>query len=174
MKTKLLLHVCCAPCASAVLEKLTTEYELTLFYFNPNIYPEAEYFLRLESVQKLADEYALELLTPPYEPEPWRQVVQQYSNEQEGGRRCELCFTYRLARAAAQAKQGYAGFATTLSISPHKDIKQIDRAGQAAAQKYGVKYLAFDFRDLYPRSVELSKSLGLYRQKYCGCIYTQI
>ena len=171
---KLLLHVCCAPCASAVIEKLCAEYQLTLFYFNPNIYPEAEYFLRLESVQKLADRHALELLMLPYEPDPWRQIVQQYSNEPEGGRRCELCFAYRLARAAAQAKNGYDGFATTLSISPHKNLKQINQAGKSAAQKHGVKFFDFNFQDLYPRSVELSNTLGLYRQKHCGCIYTQI
>ncbi|GBR75697.1 hypothetical protein NO2_0347 [Candidatus Termititenax persephonae] len=171
---KLLLHVCCAPCASAVVEKLNADYQLTLLYCNPNIQPEAEYFRRRESVQKLAERYALDLLTPRYAPEPWQAAVQQYAAEPEGGRRCELCFAYRLAWTAEQARDGYAGFATTLSISPHKNLAQINRAGQSAAQKYGGKYWAFDFRSLYQRSVSLAKELGLYRQKYCGCVYGQI
>jgi len=167
-RTNLLLQACCAPCASAVLEKLSADYFLTLLYFNPNIQPAAEYKKRLQEFAKLKSKFNFALLVPEYNSAEWRTAVRPYAQEPEGGERCQVCFDYRLAYAASLAGS-YDGFATTLSISPHKNLEQINRAGRSAAQKYKASFREFDFRNLYRRSVELSRELGLYRQKYCGC-----
>ncbi|MDR1997687.1 MAG: epoxyqueuosine reductase QueH [Candidatus Margulisbacteria bacterium] len=171
-KTKLLLHACCAPCASAVLENLAGEYALTLLYFNPNIQPAGEYQKRLGEFQKLKNKFTFELLAPDYAPQPWLNELKDWAAEPEGGARCARCFVFRLDYAAALARD-YAGFATTLSISPHKNPAQIEQAGQTAARNYGAVFLDFNFQKLYPRSLELSRELGLYRQKYCGCLYAR-
>ncbi|MDR2428759.1 MAG: epoxyqueuosine reductase QueH, partial [Candidatus Margulisbacteria bacterium] len=160
----------CAPCSSAVLEKLAPEYELTVLFFNPNIQPAEEYQKRLAQFAKLQNNFAFKLLALPYEPQEWLDLTKDWAAEPEGGARCQICFNYRLSYTAAQA-DGYAGFATTLSISPHKNFAQITSAGQEAARRRGGKFLNFDFRGLYPRSCQLSRELGLYRQKYCGCMY---
>jgi predicted adenine nucleotide alpha hydrolase (AANH) superfamily ATPase len=170
MKNKLLLQACCAPCSSAVLEKLAPDYEVTLLFFNPNIQPEAEYQKRLAQFARLRDCFAFELIAPPYEPQEWLAATKDLAAAPEGGARCQVCFNYRLSYTAAQSA-GYDGFATTLSISPHKNLAQITLAGQAAARRSGGKFLNLDFRSLYPRSQQLSQELGLYRQKYCGCLY---
>ncbi|MDR1452888.1 MAG: epoxyqueuosine reductase QueH [Candidatus Margulisbacteria bacterium] len=170
MSNSLLLQACCAPCSSAVLEKLAPEYKLTVLFFNPNIQPEAEYQKRLAQFAKLQEYFAFELSAPPYEPQEWLDLTKDLAAAPEGGARCQICFNYRLAYAAAQA-EGCAGFATTLSISPQKNFAQITSAGEEAARRQGGKFLNFDFRSLYPRSRQLSRELGLYRQKYCGCLY---
>ncbi|GBR72984.1 hypothetical protein NO1_0440 [Candidatus Termititenax aidoneus] len=170
MKGKLLLQACCAPCSSAALEKLAPDYELTLLFFNPNIQPEAEYQERLAQFAKLQERFAFELLAPPYAPQEWLGLTKDLAAEPEGGARCQICFNYRLSYTAAQSG-GYIGFATTLSISPHKNFAQITLAGQEAARRRGGNFLNFNFRDLYPRSRQLAQELGLYRQKYCGCLY---
>lgn len=170
--TSLLLQACCAPCSSAVLEKLTTDYALTLVYFNPNIQPETEYQKRLREFQKLKNKFSFNLLVPKYDPADWLAVTKDYAQEPEGGQRCQICIDYRLDYTAKLARN-YDAFSTTLSISPYKNLAQIDQAGRAAAQKHNVNFIEFNFRDLYPRSVELSQELGLYRQKYCGCLYAK-
>ena len=170
MKSKLLLQACCAPCSSAVFEKLAPDYELAVLFFNPNIQPAAEYQKRLAQFTKLQNGFTFKLLAPLYEPQEWLDLTRDWAALPEGGARCQICFNYRLAYTAEQAKD-YAGFATTLSISPHKNFTQITLAGQTAARRYGGKFLNFDFRDLYPRSRQLSQEFGLYRQKYCGCLY---
>ena len=169
-KTKLLLQACCAPCASAVLEKLSGDYALTLLYFNPNIQPEAEYQKRLREFPKLRAKFAFALLAPAYAPREWLALTRHLAGEPEGGIRCQVCLDYRLDYTARLAGD-YAAFTTTLSISPHKNPEQIAAAGQVAAHRHGVKFWAWDFRDLYRRSLELSGELGLYRQRYCGCAY---
>ena len=170
--TSLLLHACCAPCASAVLEKLASNYELSLLYFNPNIQPESEYQKRLEQFSKLKKLADFKLIIPEYAPQEWQELTVPLTAESEGGARCQFCFDYRLTAAAALSED-YDAFATTLSISPYKNLEQINLAGQKAARQYGRVFLEFNFRDLYPRSVELSSELDLYRQKYCGCLYAK-
>jgi predicted adenine nucleotide alpha hydrolase (AANH) superfamily ATPase len=172
MKAKLLLQACCAPCASAVVEKLQPDYDLTLLYFNPNIQPQEEYQKRLAQFAVLKNKFEFSLVAPEYAPQEWLKLTADFKQEPEGGARCQLCFNYRLDYTAAQA-QDYSGFSTTLSISPHKNLAQINAAGRIAAQKYNARFLDFDFRDLYKRSLELSKELGLYRQKYCGCLWAR-
>ncbi|MDR2431443.1 MAG: epoxyqueuosine reductase QueH [Candidatus Margulisbacteria bacterium] len=170
--TKLLLHACCAPCASAVLEKLSPRHNLTFLYFNPNIQPAAEYQKRLAEFSKLKTKF--KFVAAKYEPAGWLAFTQDLSAEPEGGARCQQCFNYRLDYAARTAAElDFPEFGTTLSISPHKNLEQVNTAGRAAAQKYAVKFIEFDFSSLFRRSIELSKKLGLYRQKYCGCLFAR-
>jgi len=167
MKT-LLLHVCCGPCASYVIEFLKGKYDLTLYFFNPNIEPEEEYLRRLESVKKLADKHNLLLIEGKYNNNEWREFVKGFENEPEGGKRCSLCFAFRLKRTAELADElGFDFFTTTLTISSYKDADVINKIGK----KYD-KYLEFDFSKGFSRSVELAKEYNLYRQKYCGCEFS--
>jgi len=169
---KLLIHACCAPCASAVLEKLAPDYELTLLYFNPNIQPESEYQRRLAQFVKLKQLADFELIAAEYDPQEWLKLTDSLATEPEGGARCQTCFDHRLTYTA-ELIDDHDAFATTLSISPHKNLEQINSAGRSAASRYDQTFLEFDFRDLYQRSVELSAELDLYRQKYCGCLYAE-
>ncbi|MCL2828987.1 MAG: epoxyqueuosine reductase QueH [Oscillospiraceae bacterium] len=174
----ILLHSCCGPCSTAVLERLAAQCPVTVFFYNPNIYPEAEYDKRLESQEKavagLSMAYPVTLIVPPYDPIPFDTVTAGLEEQPEGGRRCIRCFTLRLEETARFARRGnYTHFTTTLSVSPHKDAVLLNEIGAALGEKYGVSYLHGDFkkRDGYRRSVELARELGLYRQRYCGCRY---
>jgi len=172
---KFLLHTCCAPCSIAIIDELKSKYDLTVFFYNPNIYPEEEYLKRLAAVETFCRIKGIELICGPYDSREWLERAAGLEEEPEGGKRCELCFTIRLMKTALfAAQQGINTFATTLSISPHKDTGAINRIGLQAAEKYTMHFAAEDFKqdNGYRKSCELSKQYGLYRQKYCGCMFS--
>jgi predicted adenine nucleotide alpha hydrolase (AANH) superfamily ATPase len=178
-RPRLLLHACCAPCSSYVLEYLSQYFSITLFYYNPNISPKEEYDKRVREVERLLREMPLDspvqFLPGPYHPEKFFAMAKGMENLPEGGERCFSCYRLRLEQAAQAAKaDGYDYFATTLSISPHKNAQKLNEIGFALAEKYGVAWLPSDFkkRGGYQRSIVLSHDYHLYRQNYCGCIYS--
>ena len=171
--SRLLLHCCCGPCATAVIERLHQGHDLALYWFNPNIQPEDEFARRLEAMRALAETVGLPLHVEEGGEEEWEQAVAGLEDEPEGSARCDICYRLRLEHAAAKAIElGCETVAATLSISPHKDAERIDRAGRAAAEPRGLAFLAEDFKQGggFQRSVELAKQMGLYRQRYCGCL----
>lgn len=180
---QLFLHSCCAPCSSYCLEYLCTFFEITVFYFNPNISQEAEYRHRVEEQKRLIAAYNEEQRGYPitiregdYVPQRFYEIAKGYEDCPEGGERCRRCFALRLGETARLAKEGgYDYFTTTLTISPLKNAVQINEIGQMYAEKYGVLWLPSDFKkkDGYKRSVELSAQYELYRQDYCGCAYSK-
>lgn len=179
-RKSLLLHSCCAPCSSYVIEYLSEFFDITLLYFNPNISPEAEYRKRVAEVKRLISEMPLKsevkLIEGRYCPELFFKAAEGMENLPEGGERCFKCYRLRLAEAAVVAKEkGFDYFTTTLSISPHKNAQKLNEIGEELEKEYGVKYLYADFkkRGGYKRSIELSHIYGLYRQNYCGCIYSK-
>ena len=197
---RLLLHSCCAPCSSHCMEYLREYFALTVFYYNPNITVSAEYEKRLEEEKRLIAEYnrqvdeqdfsgmhstgaakRIDILEAPYDPDVWFRAVRGLEDCPEGGDRCTVCFELRL-RAAARAAAGYGHalgafdyFTTTLTISPLKDAERLNEIGLRMGEEYGVKWLPSDFKkkDGYKRSIELSGQFGLYRQNYCGCVFSQ-
>lgn len=175
-KPRILLHVCCGPCATAVYERLLPEYETTLYWYNPNIEPAEEYALRLESALKLAAELGLEMPVEEGGQDEFLTLTKGLEQEPEGGERCLRCYEMRLRRAMLCArKRAITQVTTTLSISPHKSAAAINAVGERLATEFGLHWLAADFKagGGFSRSVELSKQYGLYRQKYCGCRYSQ-
>ena len=173
----LLLHSCCGPCSSAVLERLTEHFRVTLLYYNPNIEPEEEYLHRLSEQKRLLELLPGEipLLPCDYDNAAFEAFASAMADAPEGGERCLACFALRLDYTAAQAREhGFEYFTTTLSVSPHKNADNVNRIGEEAGKKHGVKYLFADFKKKngYLRSLELSKEYGLYRQDYCGCRYS--
>lgn len=178
-KPVLLLQCCCAPCSSAVLERLKEHFNLKLYFYNPNIYPEAEYKKRLLQFDKLLADTkypnGIETVTARYNQEEFFDFVKGFEAEKEGGARCTKCFVLRLEETARKAKEiGAHYFCTTLSVSPHKNAELLNQIGVKAGEKYGVKYLQSDFKkkEGYKRSTDLSKELELYRQNYCGCKFS--
>jgi len=176
---KLLIHSCCAPCSSYVLEYLSDYFYITVLYYNPNIFPKSEYLYRIEEQKKLINalntKYPIEFVGTDYEPERFYSRIRGLENEKEGGKRCTVCYRLRLEEAAVKASEsGFDYYTTTLSISPLKDAKRLNDIGVELGEKYGVNYLISDFKKKngYKRSVELSKEYGLYRQDYCGCVYS--
>ena len=168
---RLLLHVCCGPCATASLERLRAQGEVTLFYSNANIHPAAEYAKRLEQVRLLAAACACELVEDTYDHAAWRAWIRGLEAELEGGARCRRCFEYSLRRAARYAAEhGYSGLTTSLTISPHKRSADIFAVGRQVTDLF----LDVDFKraDGFRRSLELSEQYGLYRQDYCGCEFS--
>lgn len=171
---KLLLHCCCGPCSTAVVERLLGDYEITLFYYNPNIFPTSELQKRAIELEKVAKYFDVDckIDTTPIDFAP---LARGMENQKEGGARCQVCFDMRLSKTAEYAKNhGFDFFTTTLTVSPYKNSKQIFCVAQNVAKKYDIPFLEMDFKkqDGFKRSVELSKSLGLYRQNYCGCKYS--
>ncbi len=178
-KPRLLLHACCAPCSSYCLEYLSRYFHITVLYYNPNIYPEAEFYKRAEEEKRLADamytENGVKVEVCEFEPSEFYTAVKGLEDCPEGGERCRKCFELRLGRTAAYAKEnGFDYFTTTLTISPLKNADTLNEVGETAAEKYGVKFLPSDFkkRNGYKRSIELSGEYGLYRQDYCGCVFS--
>ena len=174
----LLLHSCCGPCSSAVLERLTEHFQVTLLYYNPNIEPEAEYRRRLAEQQRLLTliPSQVALLPCDYDHAAFDAFAPAMAQEPEGGARCLRCFALRLDYTARQAKErGFEYFTTTLSVSPHKNADHVNQIGQAAGQRYAVRYLTADFKKKngYLRSLQLSREYYLYRQDYCGCLYSK-
>lgn len=177
IRPRLLLHCCCAPCASYVLECLLPSYDITAFFNNPNIMPCEEYYKREEQMRRLlaAEPFAglVSMEGQPYDHEAFAAIAAPYIDEPEGGLRCAACFALRLGETARRAAGGgYDCFATTLSVSPHKNAGVINETGEKMSSLYSVSYLSADFKKKngYKRSIELSKQYGLYRQSYCGCI----
>ena len=177
---RLLLHSCCAPCSSYVLEYLSQYFEVTVFYYNPNIYPESEYTKRVLEQQKLISEmrfkYPVTFIAGNYDSEKFYNMARGLENVKEGGERCFKCYELRLREAAKIAKNGeYDFFTTTLSISPLKNAQKLNEIGMLLAEEYGIEYLLSDFKKKngYKRSVELSEQYGLYRQDYCGCVFSK-
>lgn len=175
----LLLHSCCGPCSTYVLEYLADYFNIGVLYYNPNIYPAAELEHRLREqvkvIKSMPFKHKVELIECNNEHSGFLKAVNGYENEPEGGARCELCFRLRLNETAAEAKRlGYDFFGTTLTVSPHKNSQVLNKLGGEYAEKYGVKYLYSDFkkREGYKRSIELSKQYELYRQNYCGCEFS--
>ena len=176
----LLLHACCAPCSSYVLEYLSEYFDISVFYYNPNIAPYAEYEKRIFELKRLMKEMPLSgktaFIDGKYEPERFVDITKGLETMEEGGERCFKCYRMRMEEAAKAAlEKDFDYFTTTLSISPHKNAEKINEIGQELEQKYKVKYLCADFkkRDGYKRSIQLSREYGLYRQNYCGCIYSK-
>lgn len=176
----LLLHSCCAPCSSYVLKYLSEYFKITLLYFNPNIFPQEEYFKRVEEQKRLINELpvrnTIEFLEGRYEPQEFFDAVKGLEAEPEGGKRCMVCYEMRLREAAIYAaREGFDYFTTTLSISPLKNADKINEIGTRLGDEYGVKHLPSDFKkkEGYKQSVELSKEYNLYRQDFCGCIYSK-
>jgi hypothetical protein len=172
----LLLHCCCAPCASHVLEHLSPLFVISALFYNPNIMPREEYEKRAQELEKLLaiKEYRgrADLIACKYDDTPFKAAAAPFWDEPEGGLRCRVCFGLRLEETAKRAKAGgFDYFSTTLSVSPHKNAAILNEIGSVLEEKHGVKFLQSDFkkRDGYKRSVELSKLYGLYRQDYCGC-----
>lgn len=176
IRPSLFLHSCCAPCSSYVLTYLTQYFDITLFYYNPNIMPEEEYRKRLSEQKRLLREAypdgTVQFVEGQYEPQKFHEMAKGLEQEPEGGARCFKCYELRLKEAAQHAKDGgYDFFTTTLSISPHKNAAKLNEIGEAVAQEYKVAHLPSDFKkkDGYKKSIELSKKYNLYRQKWCGC-----
>ena len=172
----LLLHCCCGPCATAVVERILPFVKPTLYYYNPNTQPKEEYDKRLIELEKVAKNYGLKVIAEPYNDSEFLSVVKGYENEKEGGARCPLCFELRLQKTAQFAKTaGYVAFATTLTVSPHKNAKLINEIGEKIAIAQGVTWIPSDWkkRNGYFRSVELSTLLSLYRQDWCGCDFSR-
>jgi len=176
----LFLHSCCAPCSSYVLEYLSEYFKITVFYYNPNIAPASEYEERIKEQQRLIKsmktKYPVSLVCGEYRPEVFYEAVKGLEKEPEGGKRCTECFKLRLYEAARQAKEGgFDYFTTTLTISPLKDAKRLNAIGEEAAKLYGVRFLNSDFKKKngYRRSIELSREYDLYRQNYCGCVFSR-
>ena len=178
-RPRLALHACCAPCSSAVLERLREAFEIELFYYNPNIAPEEEFRRRAEEQRRLVSEMPLEsvrVTEGPYDAERYYALVRGHEMDPEGGERCAICFEMRLRKTAEFARAiGADYFTTTLSISPLKDAQLLNELGARVAAEAGVAYLHSDFkkRDGYRRSCALSEEYGLYRQDYCGCVFSR-
>ena len=177
---RLLLHSCCAPCSSYVLEYLSDYFEITVFYYNPNIFPESEYTKRILEQQTLINnmhmKYPASFLAGAYDSKKFYAMAKGMEELKEGGARCFACYALRLEEAARMAREGeYDYFTTTLTISPLKNAEKLNEIGNKLAEKYGVTYLPSDFKKKngYKRSIELSKEYGLYRQDYCGCEFSQ-
>lgn len=176
----LLLHSCCAPCSSYCLEYLSQYFKITVLYYNPNLYPAEEYDRRVLEQRKLVSslpvKYPVSLAEIKGEPEKFYSAVKGLESIKEGGERCFSCFRLRLEKAAEYAKEnGFDFFTTTLTISPLKNAQKLNEIGEKAGEKFGVRHLPSDFKKKngYLRSVELSKVYGLYRQDYCGCIFSK-
>ena len=176
----LMLHGCCAPCSSYVLEYLSQYFDITLFFYNPNISSAEEYIKRRDEVKRLISllpaKHPIKFIAADYDPENFLSMAKGMEDIPEGGSRCFKCYELRLRKTAERAKeQGCDYFTTTLSISPLKNSQKINEIGEKLAAEYGVKHLPSDFKkkEGYKRSIELSTKYGLYRQNFCGCIYSQ-
>lgn len=175
MKKKLLLHTCCAPCSTHCVKELLKEYDVVMYFYNPNVHPYGEYVRRFEEAQKVGDNLGVELVEGEYDVDEWLGHIAGFEEEPEGGRRCGICFSMRLGKSAEYAKKnGFDCFTTTLSISPHKNSEMINKLGEELAKRHGVAWVHSDFKkkDGFRKSTEMSKKMGLYRQKYCGCFYS--
>ncbi|MCK5548736.1 MAG: epoxyqueuosine reductase QueH [Thermoplasmata archaeon] len=172
----MLLHVCCAPCSTHVIDKLRSEYELTCYFYNPNIYPQEEYLKRLGEFRAYAEKTGVGFAEGDFDSERWMTLTESLKDEKEGGKRCDVCYQMRLEETARYASEsGFDAFTTTLSISPRKRADIINRLGIDTAKAHNIRFLEEDFKkgDGFKHSVEMSKEEEMYRQDYCGCIYSK-
>ncbi len=177
---RVLMQACCAPCSSYVMEYLSSIFDLTMYFYNPNISPQSEYAFRGNELERLISTMPLggdvKLIRAEYEPEKFREIARGMENLPEGGERCFKCYRLRLEKTAAYAKEnGFDYFSTTLSISPHKNAQKLNEIGKELSEKYDIPYLFSDFKKKggYKRSCTLSTEYNLYRQNYCGCVYSK-
>ena len=179
-RPRLLMQVCCAPCSSYVMEYLERYFEITAFFYNPNIAPEREFTFRMQELRRFFDETgrgAIPIDTPEYRPQEFFEIARGLEDLPEGGERCRACYELRLRRTAEAARDGgFDYFTTTLSISPYKNAAWLNEIGIRLGEEVGVEYLRSDFKKKngYKRSIELSRQYDLYRQDYCGCIYSKL
>ena len=183
-KPKLLLHSCCGPCSTSVIERLVNDFKITVYYYNPCITERDEYEKRkknqidfIEAFNKnTSSSDKIEFLEGEYEPESYLKLIQGLEGEPEGGGRCKVCFTQRLTATAAKAKElGMDYFTTTLTVSPHKNYEIISSIAKVLSEQMDIPYLDMDFKKKagFQRSVQLAKEYGLYRQDYCGCVFSK-
>jgi predicted adenine nucleotide alpha hydrolase (AANH) superfamily ATPase len=175
MGTRVLLHTCCAPCAAPVVERLRGKWEVTLFFYGPNIHLGEEYLRRLEAARALSRETGTPLVEGRDDTAEWFRRTRGREGEKEGGIRCEICIHMRLEETARTARDGdYDAFATTLTVGPRKRAEVVNSLGARISGKYGVWFLSEDFKKKggFQRSLEMSREMGLYRQSYCGCLYS--
>ena len=175
-KKKLLLHSCCGPCSSSVIERLKDYFDITVIYYNPNIEPNEEYEKRKKVQIGLLNELGIPFIDSPYDNDEFHELTKGLESEPEGGARCHVCYGFRLKYTAKVAKENnYDYFCTTLTVSPYKNSDIINKIGDSISKEYGIKYLLSDFkkREGYKRSIELSNKYQLYRQNYCGCLYAK-
>jgi predicted adenine nucleotide alpha hydrolase (AANH) superfamily ATPase len=174
-KPGILLHSCCVTCTVYPIDLLKDKYDISLFYYNPNIFPEEEYNRRFADIVMLADFSGIKLIKGDYDSAGWGQATGHLADEPEGGKRCSLCFNFRLEKTAETAKKaGFDTFGTTLSISPHKNSDIINKAGDYYGSKSGIDFFRADFKkkDGFKKAIGLSKKFSFYRQNYCGCEYS--
>ena len=179
-RPRLLLHACCGPCSSYCMEYLERYFDLTVFFYNPNIDDTKEYRHRVEEAKRLIEEMnfksEVKFIEGDYDPSIFHNKIKGYENEKEGGKRCDICFELRLHEAAKAASDyGFDYFTTSLTISPMKNANKLCEIGEEVAKEYNVRYLPSDFKKKngYKRSVDLSKEHNLYRQDYCGCSFSK-
>ena len=175
MREKFLLHTCCAPCGIAVIDELRVTFDLSVLFYNPNIFPEAEYLLRKKEVVRVCEEWSVPMIDQDYTPESWNERVKGLESEPEQGKRCSVCIGMRLGHAAKEAKdRGFPIFGTTLTMGSRKSSKVIFPVGEAAAKRYGIRFYAEDWkkkgREIIARA--MVKERAIYRQNYCGCQYS--
>jgi predicted adenine nucleotide alpha hydrolase (AANH) superfamily ATPase len=174
-RPKMLVHICCAPDALYVMDLLRSDYDVSGFFYNPNIHPHKEYDLRLQETQKVADRLGFELIEGPYEDSRWHKITAKFKDEPEKGRRCDVCYALRLEKTAKKAEElGFGFFTTVMSLSPWKKADAMNKIGKMFGRRYKIEFLAANFKkkDGFKKSVDLSKKSGLYRQDYCGCLYS--
>ena len=180
IKPKLLLHSCCAPCSSAILEFLQNYFDITVYFYNPNITFEEEYYKRLNEQREYHEKrgYSIKVIEGNYNPkEDFFKQVKGLEDRREGGERCFKCYTLRMEATVQKAKElGFDYFSTVLSISPLKNAQWINEIGEKLSEKYGIKFLNGDFKkkNRYLRSTEISREYELYRQDYCGCVFSKM
>lgn len=174
-KPKLLLHICCGVCGAWVPKKLSADFDITLYFFNPNIFPEEEYKKRLTAAWEVAKDAKVELAEGQYQPQEWLALMRGHESDLEGGARCEMCFSLRLGETAKHAKENsFEYFASTLTIGRNKKAAVINPLGEKWAKQFGLKFLAEDFKKGggQAETDKESRRLHLYRQNYCGCIFS--
>ena len=171
----LLLHICCGPCATHVVELLSQKYTVTGYFYNPNIYPEEEYKKRLDAARKVAGKLGINLIECEYEPQTFYDAVKGFENEPENGRRCPICYRLRLSKTAEYAAgNSFDCISSTLTLGPQKKASVINPIGREEAERAGLIFIEGNWKkkDGFKRSCELSSEYGLYRQKYCGCLFS--
>jgi predicted adenine nucleotide alpha hydrolase (AANH) superfamily ATPase len=176
LKPKILMHACCATCGLDPFFQLREKLDITFFYYNPNIHPESEYSKRLRDLEMVSSKLSIPIDVGSYEQKKWLRLTQSHKHEPEGGKRCQLCFSMRLEKCAETAiKGGFDLFGTTLTISPHKDHELINSIGLSIAKQKKISFYTANFKkgNGFKRTMELSRTFGLYRQNYCGCIYSK-
>jgi len=175
-KPKLLLHLCCAPCSSYVIDLLSAHFELTLYFYDPNIHPKEEYLKRRDEARVHAEKEDILFIEGPYDVERWHEVTKGHEKDPEKGDRCTLCYDMRLREAARFAlESGCEYFTSVLSVSPHKDAKKINHIGFSLSGEMDIHYLPADFKkkEGFKKSMENAREKGFYRQDYCGCVYSR-